>query len=218
MNNVYKNILFDLDGTLTDPKEGITNSVAYALKRYGIAVENKDELTAFIGPPLIYSFCTFYGFDEDKAEQAVDVYREYFTERGIFENSVYNGIPQLLDKLKQQGKRLFIATSKPEVFAVKIARHFGFFDKFCAVRGIPLDGERMSKSDVIAQLMREFELSPEDTVMVGDRRYDVEGAAQNGLRCIGVLYGYGDRSELESAGVWKTADSVKELAEITESL
>ncbi len=207
----YRNILFDLDGTLTDPKEGITKSVAYALESFGIEVENPDSLTPFIGPPLTVSFAEYYGFDSQKCLEAVRVYREYFTDRGIFENRVYDGIIPLLNKLKARGFRLFIATSKPQPFAERIAEKFGFAEPFESICGIPLDGEGMSKSQVIDSLMNRFLLEKEQTVMVGDRAYDAVGARDNGIDCIGVLYGYGGKKELEDAGVTRTVGSVKEL-------
>ena len=212
----YKNILFDLDGTLTDPKEGITNSVAYALKHYGIEVENKNTLCTFIGPPLIHSFSKYYGFDEKKCTDAVEVYREYFSKKGIFENELYEGIIPLLELLRSKHLRLFIATSKPERFACEIARHFGFDKYFEAIRGIPMDGEKMTKGEVIAKLLREFSLDTSDTLMVGDRSYDVAGARENGLDCVGVLYGYGDRRELENAGAKYIVQDIQELTNFFE--
>lgn len=205
----YRNILFDLDGTLTDPFEGITNSVAFALAHYGIKVQDKSELSAFIGPPLIHSFSKYYGFDETQCLEAVEIYREYFSAKGIFENKLYGGIPEMLESLSD--RRLFIATSKPQKFAVSIAKHFGFEKYFEAICGIPMDGEGMSKGQVIANVMKEFSLDPAQTVMVGDRSYDVCGAAENGVECVGVLYGYGDRQELLQAGAAYICESVEAL-------
>lgn len=216
INLNYKNILFDLDGTLTDPKTGITNSVAYALKHYGIEVSDKNSLCSFIGPPLIHSFNKYYGFDEKKALEAVNIYREYFSDKGIFENNLYDGVIPMLEKLQSQNKRLFIATSKPQKFACQIAAHFGFDKFFEAIRGIPMDGENMSKDQVIAKVMREFSLQTDDTIMVGDRSYDVDGARENGLACVGVLYGYGDRNELENAKASHIVNSVTELKKLLE--
>ena len=209
---MYDSVLFDLDGTLTDPAEGITNSVAYALKRYGIEVSDRRELYRFIGPPLIYSFTTYYGFTEEKAADAVEVYREYFKDRGIFENEVYGGVSEMLDALTKAGKRCFIATSKPEVFARRIARHFGFESKLCGIYGIPLDGENMSKAQVIAKAIERERLDRARTVMVGDRSYDADGAKANGVDFIGVTYGYGSADEFE--GAVAVAGTVAELTEI----
>ena len=200
VNLNYRNILFDLDGTLTDPKEGITNSVAHALKHFGIETADHDALCAFIGPPLIYSFNKYYGFDKEQCLEAVEVYREYFSVHGKFENSVYDGIIPMLNILAERGYRLFIATSKPQKFALEIAEHFGFEKYFEAIRGIPMNGENMTKGQVIGAVLREFSLEAKNTLMVGDRSYDVCGAKENGLDCAGVLYGYGSEAELKDAG------------------
>lgn len=209
---MYKNVLFDLDGTLTDPAEGITNSVAYALERYGIEVKDRRELTPFIGPPLIHSFMKYYGFSESQAEEAVEVYREYFRERGIFENKVYPGVPEMLKTLRARGKRCYIATSKPEVFAKRIAEHFGLNALLDGICGIPLDGEKMSKTEVIAKLIANERLDRRECVMVGDRSYDVDGAKENGIPCIGVLYGYGGEGEFIDASA--VAGTVTDLTDM----
>ncbi len=216
INLDYINILFDLDGTLTDPKEGITNSVAHALEHFGIQVLDRDKLCRFIGPPLTDSFAEYYGFDAKKSLEAVRVYREYFSVRGIFENRIYDGVITMLEKLSGMDRQLFIATSKPEKFAVQIAKHFDFYRFFKAVRGIPLDGEGMTKGQVIASVIKEFSLDRTRTVMVGDRSYDVTGAAENGIDSIGVLYGYGGRDELEGAGAGYIADSISQLTNYLE--
>lgn len=206
-----KNILFDLDGTLTDPKVGITKSVAYALSHYGIEVDNLDDLCKFIGPPLIQSFCCYYGFDQKKAAEAVDVYREYFSVKGLFENEVYPGIEDMLKNLKADGKRLFIATSKPERFAKKIIEHFGLSEYFECIRGIEMNEEHVSKAEIIRRVMTGFSLDPSETVMVGDRSFDIDGARENALPCIAVLYGYGSREEFEKSGAYQTVETVKQL-------
>ena len=194
-------IFFDLDGTLTDPGEGITNSVAYALARFGIRVTDRKSLYPFIGPPLAESFRRFYGFSEEQAGEAVAVYREYFQDRGIFENKVYPGIPALLERLKADGRVLVIATSKPEPFAVRIAEHYGLASYFTRVAGAAMDESRSRKAEVIRYAMGELgSPPPEEILMVGDREHDVLGAAECGLDTLGVLYGYGDRAELERAG------------------
>ena len=212
---MYKTILFDLDGTLTDPAVGITNSVAYSLKRYGIEVENKNDLLNFIGPPLADSYMKYYGFSETEAYKAVDVYREYFKDIGIFENKVYDGVEDLLKLLKENGKTIILATSKPEVFAKRILEHFNLAKYFDYCVGSNLDGTRCQKKLVVAHALK---ISNTDelktTVMVGDREHDIIGGKQNGLETIGVLYGYGSKDELTLAGathIAKTVDDLKNM-------
>lgn len=209
---MYEYILFDLDGTLTDPGIGITNSVAYALKRWNIEVEDRKSLYRFIGPPLQDSFREYYGFSQEDALRAVDVYREYFCEKGLYENEVYPGVEKLLQVLKEQGKTLVLATSKPEEFAVRILRHFGLDRYFTVMAGATMDPSRSKKGDVIAYALRESgvtELSK--AIMIGDREHDIFGAKQNGLDSIGVLFGYGDREELEKAGATYIAATVEDI-------
>ena len=197
---MFDTILFDLDGTLTDPGEGITNSVAYALKKYNIEVSDRSELYKFIGPPLKDSFMKYYGFDEAKAEEAIAYYREYFKDIGIFENKVYEGTEHMLRKLHGNGKRLVLATSKPEEFAIRILEHFGLKKYFAVVAGASMDSSRSKKGDVIAYAISLCEDFSKDTaVMIGDREHDIIGAKENGLKSIGVLYGYGDENELKTA-------------------
>lgn len=194
-------VLFDLDGTLTDPGEGITNSVAYALKKYGIEVSDRRELYKFIGPPLKDSFMKYYGFNEDKAEQAIAFYREYFRDKGIFENRVYEGVEDMLRQLHTDGKKIVLATSKPEEFAVRILEYFDLKKYFSVVAGASMDSSRSKKGDVIKYAISLCEDFCKDTaVMVGDREHDIIGAKENGLKSIGVLYGYGDEKELKNAG------------------
>lgn len=205
-------ILFDLDGTLTDPGIGITNSVMYALKKFGINETNREKLYRFIGPPLSESFEKYYQFSTLAAMLAVDYYREYYAETGIFENRLYPGIKPLLEQFYQQGKKLVLATSKPEPFAKKILRHFEIEDYFHFVSGSMLNGTRTDKAEVIAHAMKECGI--DSAVMVGDRKHDVIGAKKCGLKCIGVLFGYGSRSELQQAGAWKLAEDIPHLATI----
>lgn len=194
-------VLFDLDGTLTDPGEGITNSVAYALRKYGIEVSDRSELYKFIGPPLKDSFMKYYGFDEDKSEEAIAYYREYFRETGIFENRVYEDVEDMLRGLHADGKSIILATSKPEEFAIRILEHFGLRKYFDVVAGASMDSSRSKKGDVIAYAISLCESFDKYTaVMVGDREHDIIGAKENGLKSIGVLYGYGDENELKTAG------------------
>lgn len=209
---MYEYILFDLDGTLTDPGIGITNSVAYALKRWNIEVADRKSLYRFIGPPLQDSFREYYGFSQEDALRAVDVYREYFREKGLYENEVYPGVEKLLQTLKDQGKTLILATSKPEEFAVRILRHFGLDGYFTVMAGATMDPSRSKKGDVIAYALRESGVSDlSKAVMIGDREHDIFGAKQNGLDSIGVLFGYGDREELEKAGATRIAATVEDI-------
>lgn len=208
---MYDVILFDLDGTLTDPGLGITNSVAYALERYGIEVENRESLYPFIGPPLADSFMKFYGFDSEKAMDAITVYREYFRDKGIFENEVYEGVRELLENIKASGRKTVLATSKPEEFAVRILEHFDLAKYFDVVAGASMDEKRNKKGDVIKYAMEKGAFRSENAVMIGDREHDIFGARENGLDSIGVLYGYGSRQELENAGADYIAESVQDI-------
>lgn len=210
-------VLFDLDGTLTDPGIGVTNSVMYALDKFGIRVEDRSELYKFIGPPLQNSFMEFYGFDEEKADQAVVYYRELYNVTGKYENEVYDGISEMLADLKSEGKHLLVATSKPEYLAKDILEHFSLSEYFDVIAGSDLEGVRNTKGKVIQYALEEYavlknasvEEIKKNAVMVGDRLHDVHGAKENGIACIGVLYGYGNREELEEAG----ADFIAEKPE-----
>ena len=198
-------ILFDLDGTLTDPKEGITKSVQHALAHFGIAVDDLDSLIPFIGPPLTDSFEMFYGFTHEQALEGVRVYREYFTQRGWRENQEYAGVREMLRALKTAGFSLSVATSKPEVFALRILDYFHLTDYFDVVGGADLDGTRIRKADVIRYTLGRAGVSQsgqalEQVAMVGDREHDILGAKAVGIESVGVLYGYGSREELEAAG------------------
>lgn len=207
-----KYILFDLDGTLTDPKDGITRSVAYALESFGIHVENTDDLCCFIGPPLLDSFMEYYGLTEAQSQESIAKYRERFGPIGLFENQVYPGIVQMLEHLKSLGKRLIVATSKPTVYSVEILKHFGLYDYFEFVSGSELDGTRTDKAEVIAYALEHTGITElSEAVMVGDRRHDIIGAKKNGLKSIGVLYGYGSREEFQAAGADHMAETVAEL-------
>ena len=198
----YHTILFDLDGTLTDSQEGITKSVQYALAHFGIEVEDLSSLRKFIGPPLTESFKAFYGMDDREAHVGLVKYRERFTDVGWAENAVYPGIGELVADLKKSGKRLLLATSKPEVQALKIMEHFGLKEHFELICGPALNApDGYGKADVIRDALRRANITDlTGIVMVGDRHHDVDGAHAVGLPCIGVLYGYGDRAELVSAG------------------
>lgn len=209
-----KNILFDLDGTLTDPKVGITKSVAHALRYFGIEVSDLDSLCHFIGPPLFESFKKGYGFTDEQCEKAIEVYREYFSVTGLFENEVYDGVPQLLAELKERGHRLFIATSKPERFARQILEHFSLVQYFDDIKGIAMDEEKVEKPEIVRRVIDGHSLKRDECVMVGDRYFDVVGAKRNGIRSVGVLYGYGDKEEMQKYGADSIAGSINELREI----
>lgn len=209
---MYQNLLFDLDGTLTDPGIGITNSVAYALEKYGIKTNDRTQLYKFIGPPLQDSFERFYGFSKEDAKMAVQYYREYYKETGIFENKLYDGMEHLLQSLCEAGKKLFVATSKPEAFAVQILEYFSVNQYFTYIAGSNMDGTRSKKEEVIAYALKAGKIQDlSSAVMIGDREYDVTGAKKAGIASIGVLFGYGSRKELEAAGADALAESPKDI-------
>ena len=211
----YDVILFDLDGTLTDSSPGIINSIVYALKKYGIAVEDTAELKRFLGPPLHESFKEFYGFDDEKAMEATCFYREYFSTKGIFENTVYEGVPSLLETLVNEGKRLILATSKPQKFTNIMMEHFDLAKYFECIVGSNMDGTRSKKADVIEYALNKCRITDKSkAVMVGDRMHDVIGAKTAGIDSIGAQYGYGNYDELNNSGatyIAKTVDDLKNL-------
>lgn len=213
MNKEY--ILFDLDGTITDPKVGITKSVEYALNKFNIEVDNLDDLCKFIGPPLTESFIKFYNFSEDDAKKGVEYYREYFKETGIFENYVYEGFEDLLIKLKDNNKNLIVATSKPQVFAVKILEHFGLKKYFDFIAGSNLDGTRVNKNEVIEYAIEECNIKDlSKAIMVGDREHDIIGANKVGIDSIGVLYGFGNHDEFNNNGATYIVENISELSSL----
>lgn len=210
----YDVILFDMDGTLTDSSPGIMNSIIYALKKYNLNVENTDELRKFLGPPLHESFRDFYSFDEEKAMEAVLFYREYFSTNGLLENAVYDGIPALLKALKENDKRLIVATSKPQDFTDKIMDNFDLTKYFEFVAGSNMDGTRSKKAEVIEYALHSCKITDKSkVVMIGDRKHDVLGAKTVGIDSIGVEYGYGDYEELSAAGATYIVKTVEELKE-----
>jgi Predicted phosphatases len=208
-----KTVLFDLDGTLTDSGRGIVNSFKYAIKAYGMMDYDENMLKKFVGPPLNDSFMSLPGFDEAKAKEAIEIYREYYRAKGIFENELYDGIDQMLKNLWKNGKKLILATSKAEVFAMKILEHFEIAEYFYGVVGSQLDGSRIKKGEVIRFALDKCRICElESTVMVGDREFDILGAKEGGIESIGVLYGgYGTREELENAGATAIVETVEEL-------
>lgn len=209
---MYHTIFFDLDGTLTDSGRGITNSVRHALKKYGIENPEQATLFKFVGPPLIASFQKYYGFSESQAREAVQFYREYYTVNGIFENEVYEGVEQLLQKLKGAGYELVLATAKPEKFAKIVLEHFRLAKYFDLIAGAAMDETRTRKDQVIAYALESLHIMDKSSVvMIGDREDDINGANVNGLDSIGVLYGYGSREELLQAGATQIAGKVEDI-------
>jgi phosphoglycolate phosphatase len=208
-------VLFDLDGTLTDPKLGITRSIQYALRKRGRHVPDADSLESLIGPPLEQSFRSHFGMAPADARRAVEDYREYFEETGLFENAVYPGIPELLARLRANGARLAVATSKPTVFAERILAHFALAEHFEHVVGSFLDGRRVEKHELIADALTTLGgVDRERAAHVGDRRHDVLGAHANGIRAIAVGWGYGTRDELDSAKPSAVVESVVALGRL----
>lgn len=212
----YSTIFFDLDGTLTDSAPGIQNGVAHALHRFGIDEKDRDSLLRFVGPPLQDSFRDFYGFSTEDAFLAVDYFREYYNAGGLYENSVYDGVEDALQMLLDGGKRLFVATSKPEATARRVLSHFGLDRYFIYIAGASEDGSLCRKADVVTYALRQAGCLEDrgGVLMVGDRWHDVSGARENGLDCLGAAYGYGGRRELEEAGAICCAESPRQAAEL----
>lgn len=209
---LYKTILFDLDGTLTDPGIGITNSVNYALKKMNYPEQSRNELFKFIGPPLIDSFMQFCNMDKAQAEQAVNFYREYYAQKGIFENYVYEKIPELLETLQKMGKTLIVASSKPEIFCKQIMEKFDLAKYFLYIAGANMDETRTKKAEVIEYALKTCNISNyNEVLMVGDRMHDVLGAKQFGIATCAVLFGYGTKEELKNAGAKYFAKTALEI-------
>ena len=209
---MFDTLLFDLDGTLTDPKVGITRCVQYALRAGGIEVSDPDTLCCFIGPPLKEQFMAYTGWNEAQATAAIGHYRERFGTVGWRENRVYDGIPALLQALLDSGRRLAVATSKPTVYSERILRHFRLAPYFEIICGSELNGHRTDKGEVIEETLRLLSVTDRSHVlMIGDREHDVRGAARCGLPCIGVGYGYAAPGELEAAGALAVVPTVEAL-------
>ena len=215
-----KYLLFDLDGTLTDPKLGITSCVQYALKFFGIEEPDNDKLLSYIGPPLIESFQEYHGLTQEQAKIAVEKYRERFKDIGIFENDVIDGIDEVLSELMKNGFVLALATSKPQEFAVRIMEHFDLSRYFTVEMGSGMNGERKYKADVIEAVIEKLaKMYPQedissikaDSIMIGDRLHDIEGAKQCGIESIGVRFGYAKEGELEEAGADYIVSTPQEL-------
>lgn len=205
-------VLLDLDGTLTEPYEGISRSVVHALAQFGVPAPDEATLRSYIGPPMIESFRAVFGGDEAKAEAALGHYRHRFGERGLFENAVFDGIPEAISDLRREGVRIVLATSKPRFYAVQILEHFGLMPLFDAAHGSELDGRNNHKTDLIAHIIDAERVDPARAVMVGDRRHDVIGARANGVRCIAVEWGYGTDAEFAECLPDRRIGSVGDLA------
>jgi phosphoglycolate phosphatase len=210
MNAIY----FDLDGTLTDPKPGITRSIQYALRKLDRAAPAEDELTWCIGPPLRTSLKKLVGAD-DLADKALSLYRERFADIGLFENEIYPGIEDTLSTLARSGRRLFVATSKPGVYAERIIDHFKLRVYFERVFGSELDGRRSEKTDLLGYALQAARIDPSQAMMIGDRSHDMIGARNNGMTAIGVLYGYGSEEELREAGAHHVCPTPQSLLDRT---
>ena len=204
-----------MDGTLTNPKEGITKSVQYALRHFGIDIADPDTLTPYIGPPLIPSFVAFHGLTQEQAQEALQVYRQRFASVGLFENEILTGVPEMLHALKQKGRFLAVASSKPEAYVIRILEHFDLLQYFDEVVGASMDEKRSAKKDVIEEAMRRMGQAPGDPsiLMIGDRMHDVEGARLCGLDSLGIYTGFAEEGELEDAGATYVVHSIKDMAE-----
>ena len=208
---MYTTILFDLDGTLTDPYLGITNSIMYALEKLGREIPPREQLLSFIGPPLYDEFRRKFGMDDAEAREAVRLYREYYPVKGLYENAVIDGAEQLLAVLKLRGKRVCLATSKPEPYAREILRYFGLLHYFDFVGAAQLDGSISTKTEVLRHVLSSTGAQPEECLLVGDRMHDIEGAHAVGMKCAGFLAGYGSREELTEYGADYLAETLPDV-------
>jgi phosphoglycolate phosphatase len=212
---MYSVILFDLDGTLIESEKGIKNSFRYTFERLGLSEPTDEYLNNFIGPPLHSSFRDILGFAEERAAHAVEVYREYFSKKGVLENRLYDGIANLLQKLKSDGKKLIVATSKYELYALQILENLGIMQYFDFAAGSLKNGDRGTKSEVISYVLNKCGITDlNSAVMVGDRMHDTEGAKEVGIDSIGVTFGFGTREELEAHGATHIAESAEEVYRI----
>ncbi len=208
----YKTIIFDLDGTISDPKVGLVNSIIYSCKKFGITEYDINEFSSFIGPPLHISYQKRFNLSNDDANLIVKYYREYYEEKGKFENKLYNGITELLHKLYISNKTLAIATSKPTHFTKQILSHFSIDKYFKVIVGSNLDNTMSDKSEIIAEVLSQLNPSSlEETIMIGDRYFDIIGAHSNNIKCISVLYGYGSRTEFEKYSTDYILENVEQL-------
>jgi phosphoglycolate phosphatase len=210
----YDNVLFDLDGTVADPYSGITNSVKYALDKFNIIEKDNEKLKLFIGPPLEKSFIEYYNFTATDAKAAVNYYRAYYSEKGINENKLYAGIDIVLKKLNGKNSNCIIATSKLEKYAIQVVKNFNIDIYFKYIAGSNLDGTLLEKGDIIRYIIEKYTLDKDTTIMVGDRKYDIIGAKENGIKSIGVLYGYGSKKELDEAKPTYMCKNIEKLSEL----
>lgn len=212
---MFKNIFFDLDGTIIDSREGIINSIIYSLKFFNIEVKNKKELEQFIGPPLDQTYKSFFNLNEKETETAIKKFREKYEKTGVLEAELYSGIKELIRDLAKSGKNVVLATSKPEIFAKKILERFGLEKDFLFIAGATLDGTLNAKQDVIAYALKNIgNTKIEDCVMIGDRNCDINGAKANNMKSIGVTYGFGTKEELKTAGADYIAENMEELRKL----
>lgn len=213
-----KNILFDLDGTISNSEAGITNCIRYVLDFWGIEQPPQEDLLCFIGPPLKEQFQKIYGFDEEKALQSVAKYRERYDKEGIFECELYPGVKELIIALKEKGYQIALASSKPKTACERIIEHFQLDAYFDGIYGATLDGRISTKEQVLENLFEETGMKREETVLIGDTRFDVSGAKQAGILCIGITYGFGSQEELEANGAIAICHTPKEVEEYLETI
>lgn len=211
---MIKYILFDLDGTLTDSKEGLFKSIQYALSHYGINEENTDNLKCFIGPPIHYAFCEFYGFSPEKADEATKLFRERFSVKGIYENKLYSGVFDMLKELKEYGKVLALATAKPEQFAKTVIDYFDISQFFDCVVGTTMENKDHNKASIINKVLEELNADKNESIMVGDRKFDILAAKECDVKSVGVNYGYAPENELKEFGADFIVDTTIELKEL----
>lgn len=213
----YRYLFFDLDGTLWDSREGITKAVRYALEQMGYGSPDLKDLNKFIGPPLTESFPEFYGMTMEQAREGVGYFREYFTKQGIYENQLFDGVPEMLKTLKDAGRILCTASSKPEAHVRITLDYFHITDCFDHICGATLDESRSGKKEVLGELIRRIGLTEEElhkeVLMIGDRKHDVEGAASFGIPCLGTSMGFAPEGELESAGTLAIVNSLQEMTD-----
>ena len=214
---MIKAVLFDMDGTLIDSSEGIINCVLYTLDKFGLKEDNPDRIRNFIGPPLVKSFIRQYGFSEEDAKKAVDTYRERYHPIGIFECSLYDGVKECILELKQRGYRIGMASSKPEVSCRRILEHFDILDLFDDVVGATLDGKIDTKEEVLKEVLRRWnDIPKEEMCLIGDTIFDVDGANEVGIPCIGVSFGFGDVKQMQEAGVVTICDHMNQIPQALE--
>ncbi len=211
----FNYIIFDLDGTLTDPSEGIVNSIVYALKKMNINFDDRKFLEKFIGPPLHESFMKYFNMNKEKAFLAVKYYREYFSKKGIFENKIYPGIKELLKELKNKNKFLILCTSKPTVYAEKILKYFCIYEYFDFIKGSNLDGTFTSKEELLKFILKKFkDKSRKEFIFIGDHELDVKAAKKFGIKVIAVVYGFGSLKKIKGLKADYIAYSVEDIRRI----